>query len=155
MATELKPGQTMPNTKERMRTVKNTESELSNGLTNQSISVSSSIIISMVKVFTPGLMVESMKVSGETIRCTAKAHSSGQMEESTSESILMTRSRDTVNSYGQMADATEENGAVVSRMERELTFLALVRRSMENGSRARGSGGLEGENNKTNELHFI
>lgn len=53
----------------------------SNGPTVQHILASSTIIISMAKVYTLGQTVENTKVNGEPIRCTAKEHSHGPMEE--------------------------------------------------------------------------
>tara|TARA_B110001450_G_C17596766_1_gene471185 strand:- start:235 stop:471 length:237 start_codon:yes stop_codon:yes gene_type:complete len=74
------------------------------------ISVSSTTIISTVKVSTLGLIIENMKATGEPTKCTEKALSTGPMEESMLESTLRIRKKATENSFGLMADATEASG---------------------------------------------
>ena len=153
MDTELKPGQTMLNMKERMKMARSTASVLSNGQTNQFILGNSLTIIFMAKVSTHGPMAGNTKESGETIKCTVKVLLYGQMAASISVNTLMTRSMATASSFGLMADATEVNGATANKTAREHTSQAQAKRSMANGNKERESGGLEEEKgNKNNEI---
>lgn len=99
-----------PNMKATTNSEKNTESELSNGLTDQHTSENSTTITFMAKVYTPGLTAASTKENGELTKCMAKVLSVGQMAGSISVNMQKIRKEATENSSGQIDDVTEVSG---------------------------------------------
>ena len=120
----LKLGQMHLSMKVIINSARNTALEHSSGLMDQRTSVSSIIIIFMVKVFTLGQIIENMKVNGEQIRCMVKVHLLGLMAEDISVNMLTIKNVATVNLFGLMAGVTEVNGSMVSSTVKELMLLA-------------------------------
>jgi len=120
MATELRPGLMLPNTKVTTNMAKSMVSELLNGPTDLHILENSTIITFMARAFILGLIIENMKVSGEQTKCTERVRLFGRILENISENMLKIKRRAMVSSFGLMGGAIEENGLMANSTEKEL-----------------------------------
>ena len=136
-ATELRPGQIMPNMRATMNMARSMESVHSSGRMAHLILVSSTTIISTAREFTHGLTTGFTKENGERIKCMAKERSHGQTEGSMSANMLKIRREAMANSSGLMDDATEASGSTGNNTGREPMSPAVAKKNMANGKTVR------------------
>ena len=141
MVRAKRSGQTMPATRENIRTVRSMDVVNSYGLTDQLTPVISSRTTFTVSAFTRGQMEENTMANGRIIRWTEKVSLHGPMAVNTKDNMLTIKKRDRVSSPGQTVASTMATGKTVNSMERVFIIQAKEKSKWESGLKANVSTG--------------